>query len=206
MTQLLLLIPLFILTALLCSTEALSPAPIDYGISLKPEPLRKDVRVAASFIVSENSRVPMETAIQIVRKTNKAAKKYGVPKDVVLGLMHTESTFRVKAKSDKTALGLLQVHAATWLKPHWNKADLPAQGIAYTKEDLYDIDTNIEAGVYILSHYYSEAKRRNERNPMKYALTRYYGGKVNGHYERTMRSLSKYNKFKEEFYGTDGNS
>jgi hypothetical protein len=51
------------------------------------------------------------------------------------------------------------------------------------------------AGAYILHKYYTEAVKAKDPNPMLKALTRYYGGTENYHYDKTCRSLGEFYMF-----------
>lgn len=185
---------------LISPVMAFGPTPESYGVELVSIP--REVDEAAKFIVAENKDVPINKAVVIATAAKKSSKKYKIPKEVLMGLMHVESTFKDTSVSSKGAVGLMQVHPKTWLKQSEDGVDLISAGIVKKRSDLLDPEINIEAGTYILNHYYSEGVRLKHRNPMKYAITRYRGGKVNDHYKRTMKSVKKYKTFKENQYVT----
>lgn len=190
------LIYLTVLPFALWNNSVMCPKPQDYDIKLVSA--RPEIEIHAEFIQHVNPKVPAEKAMEIAKATKKAAAKYKLPREVLVGLMDVESSYRVKAKSNKEAVGLMQVHTKTWLRRHDDGKDLISVGIVKEKSDLYDIRKNIDAGAYILAKYRAEAALKDHNNPMEYALTRYFGGKTNTHYSKTMRSVAKYNKFKEK--------
>lgn len=74
---------------------------------------------------------------------SKYAQAYGVEENLVYAVMKAESRFYPYSKSSKGAMGLMQVTEGTldWIS---EKIDLRVQ-------DPYDIETNIQAGIWYLS-------------------------------------------------------
>lgn len=124
--------------------------------------------VFSKFIKYENYKVKDEVIEKIVDSILKYSKVFVFPPDLVIFVMNTESDFEVSAKSNKGAVGLMQVLPAVWLDEE-NKYSLLNFGIK-TKEDLFDINKNIFAGVYILNHYKNLCD-----GDLKCALRRYFG-------------------------------
>jgi len=93
--------------------------------------------------MAENPYIPMAVA---------AAEAAGIPAQLFLGLVQTESGFVAGLVSGAGAIGLAQV------MPVWTKPDYAASiGMAgLTTEDLQDPETNLKAGSRILA---SELKR-----------------------------------------------
>ncbi len=77
---------------------------------------------------------------------NKYAKEYGVDSSLVAGVILAESKFLPTACSNRGAIGLMQIMPDTgaWIAKHVGDKD-------YTKEQLYNPDTNIRFGVWYLS-------------------------------------------------------
>lgn len=78
----------------------------------------------------------------------KYSSEYGVPENVIYAVIRTESSFDSGAKSSAGALGLMQIMPSTfdWL-------------VSLTQENyetgmLYDPETNIKYGTYLLSYLY----------------------------------------------------
>lgn len=132
------------------------------------------------FIQVRNSSVDGKDAERIAHAIVNASKEFNIPTAVLLSLMAVESSFIVDAKSNKGAVGLMQINHAVWLKKNASDA-LPALGIAHTRTDLYDIETNVRAGAYILAQYRDLGMSNSQADPMGYALARYLGGTKNDH-------------------------
>lgn len=160
----------------------------------------------ANFIITENPEISYTHALQIVDAVHEASEKYGVTQQIILCLMSVESAYIKNSKSSKGALGLMQVYPKVWLTKQENSKDLVSAGIAETKKDLLDVETNIMAGAYILRVYLDEAAKKNIRNPYKYAITRYYGGYKNSHYTKTMAVMARLKNFKHNKGVYDENS
>lgn len=90
-----------------------------------------------------------------------AARAEGIDPHVAFGLVKTESTFRVDAKSHVGALGLTQVmpRTAAWLEP------------GTTSKDLYDRKTNLRLGFRYLDQMIDKYK-----GDVKLALLAYNRG------------------------------
>jgi len=159
--------------------------------------LKQDVDVweIAAYIQHRNSRVSENTSLLISQTIKKAAGQYEIPSEVLLGLIEVESTFHTDAVSSAGAIGLTQVHVRTWLTPGETPSSLVESGLVNSPECLYDPVKNIMAGAFILNKYYRAAVRNGYRNPMKRAITRYYGGDINGHYDRVLRAMGRYRAF-----------
>lgn len=84
--------------------------------------------------------------------------------DLVLAIIKTESNFNPYAKSSQKAIGLMGII------PKWWSEDLKKAGIIKSTRDLYDMQTNIKAGVFVLYKYFEIHKDIN------IALTKYSGG------------------------------
>lgn len=73
---------------------------------------------------------------------NKAAKRHNISKSLVKAVIHAESNFQKKAKSNKGALGLMQL--------------MPVNLKTYKVKNPYDPEENIFAGTAYLSMLYKE--------------------------------------------------
>ena len=97
------------------------------------------------------------------------AEKYDLSPSLVLAVIKTESNFDPYARSHRDAYGLMQITAETldWaMLREGNNAE-------HTVEDLYDPETNIKYGCYIL-HLFLE-----EFEDTKTALAAYNAGRSN---------------------------
>lgn len=84
----------------------------------------------------------------------KYAAEYGVDRDFVYSVIKCESSFDPDATSHVDARGLMQLTPETfdWVKSKLNDSD----DLALTADDLYDPETNIKYGVYLLSLHLDE--------------------------------------------------
>ncbi len=74
------------------------------------------------------------------------SEKYGFNPDLILSLIHTESSFRPKVVSSQGAYGLMQVNFSVW------KDELQLDS-----SKIFDIEYNIEMGLKILKRYYDKS-------------------------------------------------
>jgi soluble lytic murein transglycosylase-like protein len=91
---------------------------------------------------------------ELVNLAAAAANSAGVPAELFLGLVKTESSWNPYARSDSGALGLTQV-MPIWTTPAYS-LEIGMQGI--TPADLMNPATNLQAGARILA---AELKRFN---------------------------------------------
>ncbi|MFT5720500.1 MAG: soluble lytic murein transglycosylase-like protein [Motiliproteus sp.] len=96
--------------------------------------------------------------LHILRSAHHEATKAGLPPDLVLSVIHTESRFKRFAISVAGAQGLMQVMS------FWKKE------LGRPEDNLTDIDTNLRYGCTILAYY---LKRANGN--ISEALARYNG-------------------------------
>ena len=93
------------------------------------------------------------------------AAQYGLSPALVYGIIHTESRFRPDAVSPIGARGLMQITEETFEWARWRCGDDDA-----TYEQLFDPETNIRYGAYILSLLLKEFGQPEE------ALAAYHAG------------------------------
>lgn len=96
--------------------------------------------------------------LEVARRVHYEARKVDLPPELVLAVIHTESTFDPEAISSAGALGLMQV------MPFWKII------IGDKTDDLMNLHTNIRYGVTILQHYLEK-----ENGNLTRALARYNG-------------------------------
>jgi len=173
----------------LSSTSAFaqqSPA-IDEGLrdalkqSFAQAPSFEDRFMAEVWLTDMSGRIermvkdPLER-IEILERTHAEAQKHDLPIDLVLGLIHTESSFNHFAVSSAGAQGLMQV------MPFWKKE------IGRPTDNLTNIKTNLRYGCTIL-RYYIDLSKGN----ITEALARYNGSYGKTWYpERVYKHQKKY--------------
>ncbi len=80
---------------------------------------------------------------------NKYAEQHSVPEQLVFAIIKVESNFDPSVVSSAGAMGLMQMLPSTY---EWLTTKL---GDSYSKDDLYDPETNIRYGTYYLQYLYS---------------------------------------------------
>jgi len=76
------------------------------------------------------------------------ASEYGVPEYIVYSVIRTESGFQSNAESDAGAIGLMQLTPDTFRWVNMLRKENTDTGM------MYDPQTNIDYGTYLLSYYY----------------------------------------------------
>ncbi len=101
------------------------------------------------------------------------SRKTGIPVNLFLGLMQTESNFIVNAVSGKRAMGILQIHPVTW-KEYTKKLNLPD-----AHEHAFQPSVNIQVSAAILRDLYDRYRRMGYQEPelSDHVLSAYYAGK-----------------------------
>lgn len=75
------------------------------------------------------------------------AAQYGIEENMIYAVIRTESGFKPRAESDAGARGLMQITDETF---EWIKSKIaPDEAVVF--DDLYDPQTNIRFGAYLLS-------------------------------------------------------
>jgi hypothetical protein len=95
---------------------------------------------------------------------------------LVICVIFVESGFNQMSTSDKLAIGLMQVHWKSWKSHEFCKN-------AKTKEDLYQIDINIDCGTSILE------KMIKDGDSVRAGLNSYYGASSNGYHDKMASAL-----------------
>lgn len=117
-----------------------------------------------------------EERLHILRAAHREAKRTGLPVDLVLAVIHTESRFQRFAISSAGAQGLMQVMS------FWKEE------IGRPQDNLMDVDTNLRYGTTILAYYL----KRSERD-LTEALARYNGSYGSHRYPRKVyQALARY--------------
>lgn len=110
----------------------------EYEISLK--------RHIEIYIKRRYSKTPQIIAKEISKKILSLANQYGIPPELLVGMIEVESMFNPFIQSSKGARGLMQV------MPEW----VPKLGLKDVNE-LHEIDKGIEAGIKVFLIHLEEA-------------------------------------------------
>ena len=99
-----------------------------------------------------------EQRTHLLKAIHKEATQAGLPPELVLAVIQTESSFNRFAVSTAGAQGLMQI------MPFWKEI------IGHSRDNLLQIETNLRYGCTILSHYLEK-----EQGNLSRALARYNG-------------------------------
>ncbi len=119
----------------------------------------KELASIRIFIHKTNKKLPYTKVDKIARLEQEMAKKYDVPLHIGLAITWKESTFKPLAVSSTGPIGAKQI-AFRWWKDSCNLS---------SKQQLFDIDTNIECGYIAISKY------KQQHGTWKKALAAYHG-------------------------------
>lgn len=169
--------------------EPVAPTTI---VEVQPYDVLTDQDKLISFMMHRNYKLYPQLANLIVKASEDASEKYGIPQLVIISTIDIESDYRPSIVSSAGAVGLMQVLPKVWTEKKDFDKNLINAGIVKNKKELYDPYKNIMAGTYILKHYYDIAVKDGKKNPLDIALTRYLGGTKNEHYANLVKSLGEY--------------
>jgi hypothetical protein len=151
------------------------------------------------YSILRNKGVSLGQGLDIAEVTIQQSKKLNIPVSLILAVMRRESTFTPFALSSQNAMGLMQIHPATW---EWfvKKLDLKLSVHA-----AFDPATNIIMATHILKDLYVYYKKTSTSDSKAWesALSAYYSGlnsfSQTGVTESHIRYVVEVNKFKKEF-------
>ncbi len=127
-----------------------------------------------SQVASYNPSLTASQIHEIGGAVLKYSSEYDLSPNLIVAVIKVESSGRVSVVSPRGAQGLMQV------MPFWKK-EIGIEGT------LFDIDNNIRAGSYILSHYI-------KRYGYEEGIARYYRGSLNvdgtAYYEKVQKAMS----------------
>lgn len=102
----------------------------------------------------------------------RSAANHGLEAGLIRSVIWRESAFRYNCRGNRGEIGLMQVTEGAAME--WARAN----GIAnLQKNDLFNPETNIEAGTWYLKR--SMARWSGKANPLPYALAEYNAGRSN---------------------------
>jgi soluble lytic murein transglycosylase-like protein len=151
------------------------------------------------YSILRSKGVSLSQGLDIAEVTMQQSKKLDLPVSLILAVMRKESTFTPFALSSQNAMGLMQIHPATW---EWfvKRLDLKLSIHA-----AFDPATNIIMATHILKDLYEyyRTTAKSESEIWRSALSAYYAGlnslSQTGITESHARYVAEINKFKKEF-------
>lgn len=121
--------------------------PIRYNRSKKVKANKPDeLHQIAGTIITFCPDLGKSKALHYAKIISKESKEYGYDWKLIVAIMKAESNFDIQAKSNKGAVGLMQLmpDTAEWISP---KAKMVYDGV----DSLYNPEYNVKLGVHYLS-------------------------------------------------------
>ena len=151
------------------------------------------------YSILRSKGVSLSQGLDIAEVTIQQSKKLNIPVSLILAVMRKESTFTPFALSSQNAMGLMQIHPATW---EWFVKKL---NLKLSVHAAFDPATNIIMATHILKdlYVYYQKTSKSESETWESALSAYYSG-VNsfsqtGITKSHIQYVAEVNKFKKEF-------
>jgi hypothetical protein len=124
------------------------------------------------YAILRSKGVSLSQGLDIAEVTIQQSKKLNIPISLILAVMRKESTFTPFAVSTENAMGLMQIHPATW---EWFVKRL---NLKLSVHAAFDPATNIIMGTRILKDLYVnyKATSKSESETWESTLSAYYAG------------------------------
>lgn len=157
------------------------------------------------YSILRSKGVSLSQGLDIAEVTIQQSKKLNIPISLILAVMRKESTFTPFALSTENAMGLMQIHPATW---EWFVKRL---NLKLSVHAAFDPATNIIMGTRILKDLYVNYKEtsKSESETWESALSAYYAGQNSfsqtGITKSHIQYVAEVIKFKKEFDEKFGN-
>ena len=151
------------------------------------------------YSILRSKGISLSQGLDIAEVTIQQSKKLNLPVSLILAVMRKESTFTPFALSSQNAMGLMQIHPATW---EWFVKKL---NLKLSVHAAFDPATNIIMATHILKDLYVSYKKasKSESEAWESALSAYYAGlnsfSQTGITKSHIRYVAEVNKFKKEF-------
>jgi hypothetical protein len=151
------------------------------------------------YSILRSKGISLSQGLDIAEVTIQQSKKLNIPVSLILAVMRKESTFTPFAISSQNAMGLMQIHPATW---EWFVKRL---NLKLSVHAAFDPATNIIMATHILKDLfaYYEKTSDSESETWESALSAYYSGlnslSKTGITQSHIQYVAEVNKFKKEF-------
>jgi soluble lytic murein transglycosylase-like protein len=141
---------LLAVTSVGCSSQGVADdslhLPKDEPAPKKQPPKLLEDEEFISLVNKLNPNLEKETLELIASSIEKYSSQYNVPENLIISVIAAESEFNPLCKGTLDDTGLMQIRYK--YAPYWAK--LMGINPPQSREELYDIDTNIQMGSYIL--------------------------------------------------------
>ena len=151
------------------------------------------------YSILRSKGISLSQGLDIAEVTIQQSKKLNLPVSLILAVMRKESTFTPFALSSQNAMGLMQIHPATW---DWFVKKL---NLKLSVHAAFDPATNITMATHILKDLYEyyKSSSKSETAAWESALSAYYAGLTSlsktGITASHTRYAAEVNRFKEEY-------
>jgi soluble lytic murein transglycosylase-like protein len=151
------------------------------------------------YSILRSKGISLSQGLDIAEVTIQQSKKLNLPVSLILAVIRKESTFTPFALSSQNAMGLMQIHPATW---DWFVKKL---NLKLSVHAAFDPATNITMATRILKDLfdYYKATTPFESTAWESALSAYYAGLTSlsqtGITESHARYAAEVNQLKEEY-------
>ncbi len=151
------------------------------------------------YSILRSKGISLSQGLDIAEVTIQQSKKLNLPISLILAVMKKESTFTPFALSTQNAMGVMQIHPATW---EWFVKKL---NLKLSVHAAFDPVTNILMATQILKDLYEyyRARAKSEAAAWEFALAAYYAGITSLSQTGITPAHSQYaaevNRIKEEY-------
>lgn len=151
------------------------------------------------YSILRSKGISLSQGLDIAEVTIQQSKKLNLPVSLILAVMRKESAFTPFALSSQNAMGLMQIHPATW---EWFVKKL---NLKLSVHAAFDPATNVTMATHILKDLYEYYKTtaKSETAAWQLALSAYYAGLTSlsqtGITDSHARYAAEVNRFKEEY-------
>lgn len=114
------------------------------------------VLIVGAAVLMKNSLINLDLEsypLEYTEFVEEQSKIYGIDKALVYAVIRTESSFNPEAVSSVGARGLMQITKSTF---EWAQMKLGSDFSDDTYDDLFDPETNIRYGTFLLSSFIKE--------------------------------------------------
>jgi hypothetical protein len=124
------------------------------------------------FEVIRDRKMNPRQGLEIAEAILEQSRRTEIPVETFLGLMRTESNFKVRAVSSSSAMGLMQIHPVTWRK-YTKRLSLSS-----SREEAFRPSVNIMVSATILRDLYDKYRGMGYREPelWDHVFSAYYSG------------------------------
>jgi soluble lytic murein transglycosylase-like protein len=130
----------------------------------------------AIYELLRSKGISLGQGLDIAQAVTDQCRELNLPPGLVLALMKTESKFAINAKSEKGAMGIMQIMPATW------DTYVKKLGLGVSAQAAGDPLVNIKVATHILKDFYDtyKTKSRPENEVWKLTLSAYASGPNGG--------------------------